>query len=476
MRVLVVSANQERSPDPVAPLGACYVATAAAAAGHDVRLLDLCFSTDVERDVTAAVGEHRPEVIGVSLRNVDNCAWPDTVSYLPHYQRVVAACRAASEAPVVLGGSAFTTMPAFYLPALRAPYGVVGEGEAAFPALLARLAAGEDGRGLPGVAAWDAAGRAVTIAPPAWLPSVDRVRADRRWIDNRAYFEQGGMANLQTKRGCHYKCTFCAYPVIEGRGMRTRDPEGIAAEVRALLDAHGIDQFFVVDSVFNAPRGHAERVCEALRPLGRHIRWSCFVTPGNFGAELLGLMQAAGCQSIDFGTDAAADATLRGFRKSFNVHDIRAASAPRGHALLPQPRLRRRGRDLGDGGRDDRRHGRVPADGRDRDVRRARVSRDPDRPGAAGTRRGGASGRALRALLLHRPRGAGRASRGGARRGAGAGQLAPPRHEGERRGAAARAAPRPRTEGRPLALREPAPPRDGARGAGCGALRFAPAP
>jgi radical SAM superfamily enzyme YgiQ (UPF0313 family) len=327
MRVLVVSANQERSPDPVAPLGACYVATAAAAAGHDVRLLDLCFSTDVERDVTAAVGEHRPEVIGVSLRNVDNCAWPDTVSYLPHYQRVVAACRAASEAPVVLGGSAFTTMPAFYLPALGAPYGVVGEGEAAFPALLARLAAGEDGRGLPGVAAWDAAGGAVTIAAPAWLPSVDRVRADRRWIDNRAYFEQGGMANLQTKRGCHYKCTFCAYPVIEGRGMRTRDPEGIAAEVRSLLDAHGIDQFFVVDSVFNAPRGHAERVCEALRPLGRHIRWSCFVTPGNFGVELLDLMKAAGCQSIDFGTDAAADATLRGFRKSFNVHDIRAASA-----------------------------------------------------------------------------------------------------------------------------------------------------
>jgi hypothetical protein len=163
MRVLVVSANQERSPDPVAPLGACYVATAAAEAGHDVRLVDLCFSTDVERDVTAAVGEHRPEVIGVSLRNVDNCAWPDTVSYLPHYQRVVAACRAASEAPVVLGGSAFTTMPAFYLPALGAPYGVVGERWRCWPASHARRTR------VPGVRRGRAGG-AVTIAPPTWLP------------------------------------------------------------------------------------------------------------------------------------------------------------------------------------------------------------------------------------------------------------------------------------------------------------------
>ena len=49
MRVLLVSANQERSPDPVAPLGMAYVATATAAAGHDVATLDLCFETDVAR-------------------------------------------------------------------------------------------------------------------------------------------------------------------------------------------------------------------------------------------------------------------------------------------------------------------------------------------------------------------------------------------------------------------------------------------
>jgi radical SAM superfamily enzyme YgiQ (UPF0313 family) len=166
----------------------------------------------------------------------------------------------------------------------------------------------------------------VTVRPPAWRPSLDGVEADRRWMDVAAYYAQGGMANLQTKRGCHYKCTYCAYPVIEGRGMRTRTPAAIAAEVRTLLDDHGVDQFFVVDSVFNAPRGWAERVCEALRPFGRRIRWSCFVAPGNFSAELLDLMLDAGCQSLDFGTDAASPATLRAYRKHFNVDDVRAVS------------------------------------------------------------------------------------------------------------------------------------------------------
>jgi len=335
MRVLLVSANQEKSPDPVAPIGVSYVATATAKAGHDVQVLDLCFETDVDAAVEAAVRDVRPAVIGLGLRNVDNCAYPDTVSYLPHYRRVVDACRAAGDAPIVLGGSAFTTMPGYYLERLDVGLGVVGEGEHAFVELLARLDAGAVPDDVGGVARRDPASGVVTVTSPEWLPHLDDLEYDRSWVDTRRYFERGGMANLQTKRGCHFKCTYCAYPVIEGRGMRTRDPQAIAAEVERLLGEHGIDQFFVVDSIFNAPRGYAERVAEALRPLGSRIRWSCFVGPGNFGPELADRMMEAGCQSVDFGTDAGAPATLKAFRKSFSVDDIRAASKVCRERALP---------------------------------------------------------------------------------------------------------------------------------------------
>lgn len=323
-RVLLVSANQERSPDPVAPLGVCYVATATAAAGHDVAVLDLCFEPDVARAVAKAVARERPDVVGLSLRNVDNCAYPDTVSYLPHYRRIVDACRSATDAPIVLGGSAFTTMPAYYLHRLDARFGVVGEGEVAFPAMVERLARGEPVADLGGAAVRDPLA-GVTIAPAAWLPDLDALDADRGWIDLARYYAEGGMANLQTKRGCHFKCTYCAYPIIEGRGMRTRDPAAIADEVTALLDA-GVEQLFVVDSIFNSPRGYAEAVADALARLGGRMRWSCFVAPGNFTEALCERMQAAGCQSVDFGTDAGAPATLRAFRKHFSVDDVRRAS------------------------------------------------------------------------------------------------------------------------------------------------------
>src|SRR4029453_6231118 len=157
-------------------------------------------------------------------------------------------------------------------------------------------------------------------------PASGGVRGDRRGIDSQRYCARGGMANLQTKRGCPFKCTFCAYPVIEGRGMRTRDPALVAAEARTLLDDQGIDQFFIGDSIFNAPRGYAERGAGARRPRGRRIRWACFVGPGNFTPELADLMIEAGCQSVDFGTAPAAPPPPRGFRKSFRVTDVLAAS------------------------------------------------------------------------------------------------------------------------------------------------------
>ena len=41
MKILLVATNRERSPYPVAPLGALFVAGAARAAGHEVEFLDL---------------------------------------------------------------------------------------------------------------------------------------------------------------------------------------------------------------------------------------------------------------------------------------------------------------------------------------------------------------------------------------------------------------------------------------------------
>ena len=96
MRVLLISANTEMIPDPVYPIGPAYVAAAARATGHVVHGVDLCFAADRRGAVLAAIRDFEPEAVGISLRNLDNSAYPENCSYIGDYRALVSWVRAAS--------------------------------------------------------------------------------------------------------------------------------------------------------------------------------------------------------------------------------------------------------------------------------------------------------------------------------------------------------------------------------------------
>ena len=73
MKVLLINPNREQMPWPAVPIGLCTVATAVQRAGHEVAVRDLTFSRDLQKDVLGAVREHQPDVIGITIRNIDNC-------------------------------------------------------------------------------------------------------------------------------------------------------------------------------------------------------------------------------------------------------------------------------------------------------------------------------------------------------------------------------------------------------------------
>ena len=72
MNVLLISANTETVNMVPLPLGLNCVAVAARMAGHTVRLLDLMGADDHARSIQNAVSMMKPDLIGVSVRNVDN--------------------------------------------------------------------------------------------------------------------------------------------------------------------------------------------------------------------------------------------------------------------------------------------------------------------------------------------------------------------------------------------------------------------
>ena len=72
MRVLLINSNLKDDILAAPPIGLCYVASAAEAAGHEVRVLDLCFKRRLRTELEKAIIGFSPQVIGVSLRNLDN--------------------------------------------------------------------------------------------------------------------------------------------------------------------------------------------------------------------------------------------------------------------------------------------------------------------------------------------------------------------------------------------------------------------
>lgn len=329
--VLLIAVNRETSPYPVTPIGAMLVAAALRRAGHDATVLDLCFARRPDEAVAAAVRGTRPDVVGLSMRNLDNCVMSRPRSFLGEARSAVLAVRSATRAPVIVGGPGFSMAPEAVLAAIGADFGVVGEGEGAAVRLVEALAAGGDPLGAPGVVGRTGAGPpAELLADLAGLPGQDPAG-----LDLGRYLRGGGALGVQTRRGCALACVYCAYPALEGRTYRLRPAEEVAGEVERLQRQTGCRHFYFTDSAFNFPPAHAMAVSEALIRRGVRIGWEAYVNPLGLDLELARVMRRAGCVGVELGLDSASEVMLEGLGKGFDQARIARAAQALAEAGLP---------------------------------------------------------------------------------------------------------------------------------------------
>ena len=323
--MLLVSTNRERQPYPVVPNGLACVASALDAAGHNVRFLDLCFARDPIARAETVARDFRPDVIGVSVRNIDNSDAIALQHYTPQARSVLHALReAAPSAKIVAGGAAFGVAPEALFRDLAVDYAVAGDGERASVALISALSSGAPIEAMPGLVREK--NGTVVFTPPGEDADLDSLPHPslHRWIDLRRYQRNGATIPIQTKRGCVYKCIYCTYRNVEGWGYRTRNPELVADEIEELKAKAGIRHFDFVDSTFNSPPGHALQVCEAItrRKLRVQLDTTNF-TPAAASSELLGAMKHAGFRSLGITAESASDSVLHRLEKGFNAAKVR---------------------------------------------------------------------------------------------------------------------------------------------------------
>ncbi len=305
LKCLIISANLCTIPYPVYPLGTAHIAGALKTGGHDAYVYDLL--AQGMDGFKAAVENYSPDIIALSLRNVDTEDSSLELNFLSGLNELCEEIRRVAGVRMIVGGPAFSLFPDELMELTKADFGIVGEGER----LIVELAdAIEKGVDIPErIFRSDCAGT-------SWLPV--------EYSSEIApfYLQRGGMLNVQTKRGCPFSCAYCSYPLIEGTVIRNREPDEVAEELCRLNSEFGARYVFFTDAVFNDPYEYYLEVAQALVRKKNGVRWCAYFRPDGLDREKLQLLKAAGLAAMEVGTDASSDATLSGLGKSFDFSAV----------------------------------------------------------------------------------------------------------------------------------------------------------
>lgn len=313
--------NPNRMKPVVAPLAIDYLAQGLEKAGFGVDILDFAFNDDSEGLIEDYFSSNSPLAIGVTVRNTDDCYYVSQDFVLREVKAITDEIKKHSHAPIIFGGVGFSGMPEAVMRYIDVNMGIVGEGEKSLPKLLQCFRTDGDLSTIPGLIYKTPSG--YRRNPVEYLDLSHLSLSSRGAIDNLRYFNEGGMAGFETKRGCDQKCIYCLDPISKGRQIRMRQPKDVADEIECLLNL-GITHFHTCDSEFNLPEQHAIAVCEELirRKLGDKICWYAYCSPVPFSDSLANLMKQAGCVGIDFGVDHGNDEMLSRLKRPFKSGDV----------------------------------------------------------------------------------------------------------------------------------------------------------
>ena len=134
--VLLISNNRCTTPDPVFPLGLAYLNSALRRAGHRTLWAD---SLAGGESLEAVLARYQPDVVGISVRNIDDVIILKRETFFDNLSWLGQTLRRKIKCPMVVGGSGFSIFPRQLLELSGADYGICGEGETGFVALLAAL-------------------------------------------------------------------------------------------------------------------------------------------------------------------------------------------------------------------------------------------------------------------------------------------------------------------------------------------------
>lgn len=211
-------------------------------------------------------------------------------------------------------------------------YVLLGEGELTLQALMTAFAERQDITTVQGLA-FRKEGETVhtgrrgvirdldSLPQAAWdLIDVDSYR--KVWMEAHGYFS----LNLDTTRGCPYKCNWCAKPIY-GNRYNVRDPKLVAEEIEMLMSRYGVDHFWMCDDIFGLKPGWVHTFRDEVKKRGLKFRYKIQSRVDlMLGDDQIEALADTGLETVWVGAESGSQKILDAMDKGTQVEQIQEAT------------------------------------------------------------------------------------------------------------------------------------------------------
>ena len=283
-------------------LGLAYLASLAAKAGHQIKVIDCDSEFHPLLSLENKVKKFKPDIIGLtSLYGSLNNAF-----------KIAKKLKQKSNTKIVMGGLPATFIPEHILKNCKdIDILVRGEGEYTFMDIIEGKKISE----IDGIS-YKKNGTITHNNERKPIQDLDELGFPLRKIfplkkyKIRAGFGSRKSTAIETSRGCPYGCSFCVQSPKEGRKLRLRSPTTVVNELYKIsLEHKKIKRVMIVDNDFLTNPPHAKQILKSIidKKLNKRFEYMIATRVNNLlkeGDELLKLLYRANVRTIYFGIEA----------------------------------------------------------------------------------------------------------------------------------------------------------------------------
>ena len=228
--------------------------------------------------------------------------------------------------PIIWGGWHPSIMPEQCIASGSVDAVVIAQGEPTFRELVNAIARPESWSGIAGLCiASHGKPRRTAARPMARMD--DLAASNYDLLDVESYFRHKHKRQLDysSSRGCPYKCTFCADPMVYNSKWTGLAADRVVRELMGLHARHEFDEVFFLDDDLFASLKRIQALTEAFITAKIPFEWKGTARADELcrlPESFFDRLRLAGCTRINVGAESGSQKVLDQIKKEYRVDEI----------------------------------------------------------------------------------------------------------------------------------------------------------